>query len=170
MRKILVACRRHTGVNIACHIYKVVGAIPGLKGSTTRFCVTDNAPNMLSAVPRMTKKIDKGLGCFDHLLNLVMKDTNKADPTIADAIKVIFAVLNQNFQYFCNYRSFIPLFLLFSKTFDTYFHNFCFRNAVSLPRESTTVLLTNKGSEENARICSMTPILWNANTGKSSLM
>ena len=94
MRKILVACRsaegRHTGANIAGHIDKVVGAIPGLKGSTTRFCVTDNAANMLSAVPRQTKKIDKGLGCFDHLLNLAMKDTNKADETIAGAIKVIF--------------------------------------------------------------------------------
>ena len=81
---------RHTGANIAGHIDKVVGAIPGLKGSTTRFCVTDNAANMLSAVPRQTKKIDKGLGCFDHLLNLAMKDTNKADETIAGAIKVIF--------------------------------------------------------------------------------
>jgi len=103
MRKVLVACRsaegRHTGTNIAGHIDKVVGGISGLRGSTTRFCVTDNAANMLSAVPRLTKKIDKGLGCFDHLLNLVMKDTNKANETIAGAIKVI---LFRNFRYFSN--------------------------------------------------------------------
>ena len=55
--------------------------------------MTDNAANMLSAVPRQTKKIDKGLGCFDHLLNLVMKETTKGDPTIADAIKVIFVIV-----------------------------------------------------------------------------
>ena len=129
MRKVLVACRsaegRHTGANIAGHIDKIVGAVPGLKGSTTRFYVTKNAANMLYAVPRMTKKIDKGLGCFDHLLNLVIKDTNKADPTIADAIKVIFVIfvmfvlLYCKFCYFQNFCSFIPLFLLCSKYFDT---------------------------------------------------
>ena len=52
MRKMLVACRsaegRHTGANIAGHIDKIVGGISGLKGSTTRFCVTDNAANMPS--------------------------------------------------------------------------------------------------------------------------
>ena len=92
----LVACRHaegcHTAVNIAGHIDKLVDAVSGLKGSITRFCVTDNAANMLAAVPRHTKKIDIGLGCFDHLLNLVMKSSNKekADEQIAKAIKVTF--------------------------------------------------------------------------------
>jgi hypothetical protein len=66
----------------------VVGGVAGLKGSTTRICVTDNAANMLAAVPKHAKKIDIGLGCFDCLLNLVVKATNKADPTIAQAVKV----------------------------------------------------------------------------------
>ena len=107
MRKVLVACRsaegRHNGANIAGHIDKIVGAVPGLKGSTTWFCVTKNAANMLYAVPRMTKKIDKGLGCFDHLVNLVMKDTNKADPTIADAIKVIFVIFVMFVLLYCKF-------------------------------------------------------------------
>jgi hypothetical protein len=94
MKKMLVACRsaegRHTAVNIAGHIDKVVGGVQGLRGSTTRVCVTDNAANMLAAVPKHTKKIDLGLGCFDHLLNLVMKATNKADDQIHQAIKVNF--------------------------------------------------------------------------------
>ena len=106
---------RHTDVNIGGHIDKVVGAVAGLKGSTTRFCVTDNAANMLAAVPRHTKKIDIGLGCFDHLLNLVMKATSKekADEQIAKAIKVIYSVIfvnlrnnrgfNRYFRYYRNY-------------------------------------------------------------------
>ncbi len=94
MKKMLVACRsaegRHTAQNIGGHIDKVVGAVSGLRGSTTRVCVTDNAANMLAAVPKHTKKVDIGLGCFDHLLNLIMKQTNYSDQTIFGAIKVIF--------------------------------------------------------------------------------
>ncbi len=69
-------------------MFQIVGAISGLKGSTTRVCVTDNAENMLKAVPDLTKKIDIGLGCFDHLLNLVVKSANLADENILGAIKV----------------------------------------------------------------------------------
>jgi hypothetical protein len=49
--------------------------------------VTDNAANMLAAVPKHTKKIDVGLACFDHLLNLVVKAANLANPDIQEAIK-----------------------------------------------------------------------------------
>ncbi len=49
--------------------------------------VTDNAANMLA---KHTKKIDIGLACFDHLLNLADKATNLADETIYGVIKVIF--------------------------------------------------------------------------------
>jgi len=49
--------------------------------------VTDNAANMLAAVPKHTKKIDVGLACFDHLLNLVVKAANLANDHIQDAIK-----------------------------------------------------------------------------------
>jgi hypothetical protein len=106
MNKLLVACRhaegRHTAVNIGGHIDKVVGAVSGLKGSTIRVCVTDNAANMLAAVPKHTKKIDVGLGCFDHLLNLVMKASNKekADDQILKAIKVISVKLCFCLRYF----------------------------------------------------------------------
>jgi hypothetical protein len=79
-----------------------VGAVSGLKGSTIRVCVTDNAANMLAAVPKHTKKIDVGLGCFDHLLNLVMKASNKekADDQILKAIKVISVKLCFCLRYF----------------------------------------------------------------------
>jgi len=66
---------------------QVVGAIAGLRGNTLRTCVTDNAANMLAAVPKHTKKIDVGLACFDHLLNLVVKAANLANDHIQDAIK-----------------------------------------------------------------------------------
>ena len=115
MNKLLVACRhaegRHTAVNIGGHIDKVVGAVSGLKGSTIRVCVTDNAANMLAAVVRHTKKIDIGRGCFDHLLNLVMKASNKdkADEQIAQAIKVIFVHVYCYLRYFLEFSLFFPL-------------------------------------------------------------
>ena len=58
----------------------------GLRGSALRFCVSDNAANMLAAIPKHTKKIDVGLGCIDHLLNLIVKATNKI-PEVEDALK-----------------------------------------------------------------------------------
>ncbi len=66
---------------------KVVSGIAGLKSTTTRFCLTDNAAAMLAAVPKLTKKLDIGFGCIDHVLNLIVKSTNKAVPEKAAAIK-----------------------------------------------------------------------------------
>jgi hypothetical protein len=91
LHRIMVACKsaegRHTAINIAGHMDKVVSSISGLKSSTTRFCVTDNAASMLAAVPKLTKKLDVGFGCIDHTLNLIVKATNKAVPEIHAAIK-----------------------------------------------------------------------------------
>jgi len=44
---------------------------------------------MLKAVPDLTKKIDIGLGCFDHLLNLAVRGSNADIDKIAEAIQVI---------------------------------------------------------------------------------
>jgi len=78
---------------------KVVGAINGLRGSTLQVCVTDNAANMLAAVPKHTKKVDIGLPCFDHLLNLVVKAANLADEDVQEAIKVNFFVIFEVFEF-----------------------------------------------------------------------
>ena len=51
--------------------------------------MTDNAANMLKAVPDLTKKIDIGLGCFDHLLNLAVRAANAEVDEIHEAIEVI---------------------------------------------------------------------------------
>ncbi len=51
--------------------------------------MTDNAANMLKAVPDLTKKIDIGLGCFDHLLNLAVRAANAEIEEIQEAIEVI---------------------------------------------------------------------------------
>jgi len=82
----LVACipaeGRHTAINVGSNIDKAVGKVAGLKSSTTTFCVSDNAANMLSAIPKHTKKIDQGFGCIDHLINLIVKATNKSVPEV----------------------------------------------------------------------------------------
>ncbi len=87
----LVACvpaeGRHTAVNVGSHIDKAVGRVVGLKSSTTTFCVSDNAANMLAAIPKHTKKIDQGLGCVDHLINLIVKATNKSVPEVNTCFK-----------------------------------------------------------------------------------
>jgi hypothetical protein len=58
---------------------------------------------MLAAVPKHTKKVDMGLPCFDHLLNLVVKAANLADDNIQDAIKVIFV----KFELYINHVLFL---------------------------------------------------------------
>jgi hypothetical protein len=87
LHMIMVACKlaegRHTAVNIASHMDKDVSGIAGLKSTTTRFCLTDNAAAMLAAVPKLTKKMDVGFGCID----LIIKATNKAVTEIWAAIQ-----------------------------------------------------------------------------------
>jgi hypothetical protein len=82
-----ISVRTQSFHNFFVSFVQVVGAIAGLRGNTLRTCVTDNAANMLAAVPKHTKKIDVGLACFDHLLNLVVKAANLANDHIQDAIK-----------------------------------------------------------------------------------
>lgn len=80
----MTSCKgRHTAPLIAQHLDKQVSKVPGLTANIQTVCVSDNAANMLSAIPRLTKKVDKGLGCADHLINLVVKDAFKVDDDIA---------------------------------------------------------------------------------------
>jgi hypothetical protein len=91
MISFLVTCTlvegRHTAINVGGHIDKLVERVAGLRRSTTTFCVSDNAANMLAAIPKHTKRIDHGLGCIDHLINLIVKATNKAVPEVATCFK-----------------------------------------------------------------------------------
>ena len=78
LEKLLVHCGRtegrHTSKNIAEQLYKVITEIPGLPENVHKVCTSDNAANMLCAIPNLTEKIDEGLGCVDHLLNLVVNE------------------------------------------------------------------------------------------------
>lgn len=69
-----VAEGRHTAKNIAEHLDKVITEIPGLPSNVHKTCTSDNAANMLCAIPNQTEEIDEGLGCIDHLLNIVVND------------------------------------------------------------------------------------------------
>ncbi len=100
-------------LNILFLFLKVVGSINGLRGSTLRVCVTDNAANMLAAVPKHTKKVDMGLPCFDHLLNLVVKAANINDEDVQEAIKVKFEV----FKFFVLIEFYIQIPVVF-EVFD----------------------------------------------------
>lgn len=98
-----------------------MSVISGLKGSTTRFCVTDNAANMLKAVPIHNRKIDIGLGCFDHLLNLAVNGANLADENILEAIKVIFVtfvkyVITDFYLFPLNFSNFTCFICYFHKS------------------------------------------------------
>jgi hypothetical protein len=78
LQKLLVHCGvaegRQTSQNIAEHLDRVITEIPGLPSNIHKTCTSDNAANMLCAIPKLTEEIDEGLGCIDHLLNLVVTD------------------------------------------------------------------------------------------------
>jgi len=90
LHKIVLACKlaegRHTAVNIAGFIDRSISVIPGLTGGTTHYCVTDNAAAMIAAIPK-AKKVDVGLPCVDHTVNLMVRGANKAIPEIHAAIE-----------------------------------------------------------------------------------
>ncbi len=65
---------RHTAQNIADHLDKAITEIPGLPTQVHKVCTSDNAANMLCAIPKLTQEVDEGLGCIDHLLNIVVKE------------------------------------------------------------------------------------------------
>ncbi len=65
---------RHTSKNIADNLDRVIKEIPGLPPAIHKVCTSDNAANMLCAIPKLTEEIDEGLGCIDHLLNIVVNE------------------------------------------------------------------------------------------------
>jgi hypothetical protein len=65
---------RHTAKNIAEHLDKAITDIPGLPSNNHKVCTSDNAANMLCAIPKLTEEIEEGLGCIDHLLNIVVTE------------------------------------------------------------------------------------------------
>jgi hypothetical protein len=90
LKKLTVHCGeaegRHTTKNIAEHLDKAITQIPGLPTQVHTVCTSDNAANMLCAIPKLTEEIDEGLGCIDHLLNLVVNDCLET-PEISDAVE-----------------------------------------------------------------------------------
>jgi hypothetical protein len=76
---------RHTAANIAEQLDKAIKEIPGLPTSVYKVCTSDNAANMLSAIPALTEEINEGLGCIDHLLNIVVTEC-LAIPELAEAV------------------------------------------------------------------------------------
>ena len=64
----------HTSKNIAEHLDKAITEIPGLPSNIHKVCTSDNAANMLCAIPKLTEEVDEGLGCIDHLLNIVVTE------------------------------------------------------------------------------------------------
>ena len=75
---------RHTSGNIAEHLDKAITEISGLPSNVHKTCTSDNAANMLAAIPK-TDEIQEGLGCMDHLLNLVVTEC-LAIPEVKDAV------------------------------------------------------------------------------------
>ena len=47
---------------------------------------TDNATNMLNATQKKAKNIDMGLGCLDHVLQLIVNKSIENGPEIKAAI------------------------------------------------------------------------------------
>lgn len=91
MERILVYCGsaegRHTAINIADHIDKVIADLSQLSHSaaTRRVCTTDNAQNMLSAMKKCTS-ITSSLGCIDHTLQIIVNSSLEAIPEIVEAL------------------------------------------------------------------------------------
>ena len=59
LKTFLIACSsikgRHTGPLLGQHIDKLVAKVPGLKCDTQSVCVSDNASNMLNAIPKVNR-------------------------------------------------------------------------------------------------------------------
>jgi hypothetical protein len=90
LQKFLIHCckaeGRHTAQFIASNLDSVVQKLK-LNNETARYCTSDNAANMLAAVGKLTNEITGGLGCIDHLLNLIVNASIKAIPEVRDAIE-----------------------------------------------------------------------------------
>ena len=90
MEKLLVHCGpatgKHTAVLIADKLDHVIASLE-LPEDMFNSMTTDNAANMLNAVDKESKLIVQGLGCIDHLLQLVINKSMDQVPTIKDAVK-----------------------------------------------------------------------------------
>ena len=84
LEKVLVHCGpatgKHTAVLIAEKLDTVVTSLD-LEPEMFTSMTTDNAVNMLNAVNKESRTIQQGLGCIDHLLQLVInKSIEKVEP------------------------------------------------------------------------------------------
>ena len=90
MEKLLVHCGpatgKHTAVLIADKLDHVIESLE-LPEDMFNSMTTDNAANMLNAVNKESKLIVQGLGCIDHLLQLVINKSMDQVPAIKDAVK-----------------------------------------------------------------------------------
>ena len=90
MTRLMVHCGpaegRHTATAVAAHIDRVIGEMKVIPDDCLRLCTSDNAANMLAAIPALTNEIQIGLGCVDHLFNLVVNKALSEDPDIRQAL------------------------------------------------------------------------------------
>jgi len=89
LSKFLVHCGlaegRHTAAMVASHLDKIITDLK-IDEKTNRVCTSDNAANMVAAIPKLTEQIDQGVGCADHLLHLIVLSSIKAVPEIFEAL------------------------------------------------------------------------------------
>ena len=80
MEKLLVYCGpargRHTAPLIGAKLDKVINDME-LPDDLFKAITTDNAANMLAATTRNSDVLQKGLGCVDHLLQIVINSSIK---------------------------------------------------------------------------------------------
>ena len=90
MEKLLVHCGpapgKHTAVLIAEKLDNVLKSL-SLEPDMFTAMTTDNAANMLNAVSKESKNITQGLGCLDHLLQLVINKAIDKVPAIKSAVQ-----------------------------------------------------------------------------------
>ena len=77
---------RHTAQAVAGHLDRVIGELKSIPEECQRACTSDNASNMLAAIPALTNEINVGMGCIDHLLNLVVNKSLGEDDEIKEAV------------------------------------------------------------------------------------
>jgi hypothetical protein len=80
----------------------VIAELKCLPTECEKACTSDNAANMLAAIPALTKEVSIGLGCADHLLNLVVQKSFMLDDEILDAVesfKSLSSRTHKSFQY-----------------------------------------------------------------------
>ena len=76
---------RHTAPLIAAKLDKIINEME-LPDDMFKAITTDNAANMLAATTRNSDVLQKGLGCVDHLLQIVINSSIKKVLAINDAV------------------------------------------------------------------------------------